>query len=98
MEDYTDIINKTLKELMTKYDCDHPLDALIKYAIEYEKEMTEEIKLEGKDVEKELKKLEHESNMFSLECAADPEKSLVYGKVIDMIENYDKYKGKKYII
>jgi len=90
MEHYEDIIEKTLDNLMTKYECDDPLEALVLYAVEYENELIKDIEAKNGDVEKEFKQFDREINLFNMECTVDPEKSMIQDTVIRMIENYDK--------
>jgi len=93
--EYDEIITQTLNKLMELYECDSPLEALVIYAKEYEDTLIEEIELQGMNKEEALKKLQWENDLFAIECAADEEKSMVQNKVLKMIEDHDKYLGRR---
>lgn len=96
MNDYRDIINKKLDGLMMKYECDDPMEALVMYyAIDYEKELIEEIKSQGKDVNIEFKKMEQEIRMFDIDCLADPEKAEAGNVFWSMLNQYYETRVKK---
>lgn len=94
-KEYDEKITQVLNQLMETYNCNNPLEALIIYAKDYEDSLIDEIELQGMDKKEALKKVQWQYDLFDMECATDKEKSMVHNRVLKMIEDHNKYLGRR---
>lgn len=91
MRNLKEILDDKLNELMSKYECDDPLEALVVYYFtDHGIKIMREIEQRGGDIEEELEKLAREVEMSDMNCITDPDKAAVHNKVLLLINEYYK--------
>jgi len=90
MSNFDDQLDAALEEIMNFYGCDNPIDALIKYAYDYEEELREEILADGGTEEDVAQALEEEYSTIEIGRMIDPEIASTYNKLAVMIKKYPK--------
>jgi len=87
---FEDEIEAALEEIMVLYGCDNPIDALIRYAKDYEEELRQEILLHGGTEEDVQEALEEEYSEIEIGRMTDPEIASTFNKLSILIDKYPK--------
>jgi hypothetical protein len=90
VEDYENILDRALDNIMELYECDNPLEALTMYCEDYEWDKWVKFNKSG-GTSKEFKAhMETEYRKVESERMKDPEKAMAFNKVNILIKEYFK--------
>ena len=88
MENYGDVLDDAIKDIMEIYKCEDPLEALIMYCKDFEWDEWFKFNQSGGTKEEFDKYMEAKYRKIEFERMKDPEKSMAFNKVNVLIKEY----------
>lgn len=95
MANYADILELALQRIMVLYKCNDPLDALIRYCLDYEKDGWLKMKAKGGTREEYEQHMAEEYRRFEMGRLTNPEMAAANNKLIILLEKYPPRKSNK---